>query len=79
MILTHHLSISLFERLELRDVVAAGLGEDEAVGVLYEGVALLAEVPLQGQARPRPRRVDVHDEHLLRLQRGERRFLGKGE
>ena len=44
--------ISLFERLELADVVAACLGEDEAVGVLDELVAELAEVSLQRQTRP---------------------------
>ena len=66
---------SLFERLELRDVVAACLCEDEAVWVLDELVPELAEVPLERQARPRPRRVDVHQQHLPRLKRGERGFL----
>ena len=56
-------------------MVAAGLGEDEAVWVLDELVPELAEVPLERQARPRPRRVDVHQQHLLGLQRGERGFL----
>ena len=68
---------SLFEGFELCDVVTAGLGEDEAVWVLDELVPELAEIPLERQARPRPRRVDVHQQNLLGLQRGERRFLQK--